>query len=81
MCSPCLGARLETLSVDSGMSAGVYLHSDSKLGALVVVSGGDESLAKDIAMHVAAFNPLCLSQDDIDPHIPGLHGICVSDIM
>ena len=61
--------RLETLSVDSGMSAGVYLHSDSKLGALVVVSGGDESLAKDIAMHVAAFNPLCLSQDDIDPKV------------
>ena len=61
--------RLETLSVDSGMSSGVYLHSDSKLGALVVVSGGDESLAKDIAMHVAAFNPLCLSQDDIDPQV------------
>ena len=61
--------RLETVNVSSGMSAGVYLHSDSKLGALVVVSGGDESLAKDIAMHVAAFNPLCLSQDDIDPQV------------
>ena len=61
--------RLETVNVGSGMSAGVYLHSDSKLGALVVVSGGDESLAKDIAMHVAAFNPLCLSQDDIDPQV------------
>jgi elongation factor Ts len=61
--------RLETVSIGSGMSAGVYLHSDSKLGALVVVSGGDESLAKDIAMHVAAFNPLCLSQDDIDPQV------------
>jgi elongation factor Ts len=35
----------------------------------VAVSGGDESLAKDIAMHVAAFNPLCLSKSDIDPQI------------
>ena len=61
--------RLKTVNIGSGMSAGVYLHSDSKLGALVVVSGGDESLAKDIAMHVAAFNPLCLSQDDIDPQV------------
>ena len=61
--------RLKTVNVGSGMSAGVYLHSDSKLGALVVVSGGDEYLAKDIAMHVAAFNPLCLSQDDIDPQV------------
>ena len=51
------------------MSAGSYLHSDSKLGAVVVVSGGDKSLAKDIAMHVAAFNPLCLSETDLDPEI------------
>jgi elongation factor Ts len=51
------------------MNSGVYLHSDSKLAAVVVLSGGDESLAKDIAMHVAAFNPLCLSQADIDPEV------------
>jgi elongation factor Ts len=54
--------RLVTQEFISDMSAGSYLHSDSKLGAVVVVSGGDESLAKDIAMHVAAFNPLCLSE-------------------
>ena len=35
----------------------------------MVISGGDETLAKDIAMHVAAFNPLCLSEADIDPQI------------
>ena len=35
----------------------------------MVISGGDETLAKDIAMHVAAFNPLCLSEADIDPEI------------
>jgi elongation factor Ts len=51
------------------MNTSSYLHSDSKLGAIVVISGGDDSLAKDIAMHVAAFNPLCLSESDIDPQI------------
>ena len=61
--------RLETLEFSSDMNSGVYLHSDSKLAAVVVLSGGDESLAKDIAMHVAAFNPLCLSQSDIDPEV------------
>ena len=61
--------RLETLEFSSDMNSGVYLHSDSKLAAVVVLSGGDESLAKDIAMHVAAFNPLCLSQADIDPEV------------
>ena len=61
--------RLETLEFSSDMNSGVYLHSDSKLAAVVVLLGGDESLAKDIAMHVAAFNPLCLSQSDIDPEV------------
>ena len=61
--------RLITKDFSSDMNAGSYIHSDSKLGAVVVISGGDESLAKDIAMHVAAFNPLCLSESDLDPEI------------
>lgn len=35
---------------------GVYLHG-SRIGAVVALKGGDESLARDIAMHVAAINP------------------------
>ena len=61
--------RLETIEYSSEMNTGSYVHSDSKLGSIVVISGGDETLAKDIAMHVAAFNPLCLSEADIDPQI------------
>ena len=61
--------RLETIEYSSEMNTGSYVHSDSKLGSIVVISGGDETLAKDIAMHVAAFNPLCLSEADIDPEI------------
>ena len=61
--------RLETIEYSSDMNTGSYVHSDSKLGSIVVISGGDETLAKDIAMHVAAFNPLCLSESDIDPQI------------
>jgi len=61
--------RLITKDFSSDMNVGSYIHSDSKLGAVVVISGGDESLAKDIAMHVAAFNPLCLSESDLDPEI------------
>jgi elongation factor Ts len=61
--------RLITKDFSSDMNAGSYIHSDSKLGAVVIISGGDESLAKDIAMHVAAFNPLCLSESDLDSEI------------
>ena len=61
--------RVVTLEYDSSMDIGVYIHSDSKLGSLVVVKDGSNDIAKDIAMHVSAFNPLCLSQDDIDQDV------------
>jgi len=41
-----------------------YLHG-SRIGVLVELQGGDEALAKDIAMHVAASKPLCVSADQV----------------
>ena len=35
---------------------GSYIHG-SRIGSLVALQGGDESLASDLAMHVAAINP------------------------
>jgi elongation factor Ts len=35
---------------------GTYLHG-TRIGALVAIQGGDEALARDLAMHVAAVNP------------------------
>ena len=61
--------RVVTLEFDSSMKIGIYIHSDSKLGSLVVTKDGSDEIAKDIAMHVSAFNPLCLSQDDIDKDV------------
>ena len=43
-----------------------YVHG-SKIGVLVELEGGDNTLAKDIAMHVAAMNPTNISPDDVDP--------------
>ncbi len=61
--------RVVTLEFDSSMNIGIYIHSDSKLGSLVVTKDGNDEIAKNIAMHVSAFNPLCLSQDDIDKEV------------
>ncbi len=41
-----------------------YLHG-SKIGVLVALQGGDEQLGKDIAMHVAASKPVCVSKDQV----------------
>jgi elongation factor Ts len=46
-----------------------YVHGGSKIGVLVDVVGGDDALAKDIAMHVAASKPLALSRDEVSPEI------------
>jgi elongation factor Ts len=43
-----------------------YIHSDGKLASLVLLANSNDSLGKDIAMQVAANNPLAISPDDID---------------
>lgn len=47
---------------------GAYLHG-TRIGVLVALKGGDEALAKDIAMHIAANKPLAISQSDVDPSL------------
>ena len=42
-----------------------YVHGGSKIGTLVDVVGGDEALARDIAMHIAAAKPVALSKSDV----------------
>lgn len=45
-----------------------YLHG-SKIGVLVALKGGNEAMGKDIAMHVAASNPMVLSGEQVAPEI------------
>lgn len=44
-----------------------YVHGGSKIGVLVDVIGGDDDVAHDIAMHIAASKPKALDKDGIDP--------------
>lgn len=41
-----------------------YSHG-SKIGVLVRISGGRPDLGKDVAMHIAAMRPVCVSKDDV----------------
>lgn len=52
----------------AGVSAevvGDYVHGNNRIGVLVALKGGDEALARDIAMHVAAVNPQFVKADDV----------------
>ena len=46
-----------------------YIHGGSKIGVLVDVIGGDNTLAKDLAMHIAASKPLALSREDVSAEV------------
>ena len=42
-----------------------YIHGGAKIGVLVDVMGGDETLGKDLAMHIAASKPVALSGEEV----------------
>ena len=45
-----------------------YLHG-AKMGVMVDYTGGDETLGKDLAMHIAASKPICVSGEQISPDL------------
>ena len=56
--------RIASLEVDHG-TVGVYVHGNSRIGVLVGLSNKDTTLARDIAMHVAAVNPKVVASEDM----------------
>jgi elongation factor Ts len=46
---------------------GGYVHHDAKSGVLLEVEGGNDDLAKSIAMHVAAMKPKAATTAELDP--------------
>ncbi len=55
--------RVQTIKADNGV-LGAYKHGD-KIAVVVSLEGGDEALAKDVAMHIAASKPECISEADV----------------
>jgi elongation factor Ts len=58
-----INVRRYTL-VETNGTLGAYLHG-TRIGVLVEMKGGNEELAKDIAMHVAASRPVCVNESEV----------------
>jgi len=56
--------RVGVVSAPDGVVGG-YVHGNNRIAVLVELSGGDEELAKDVAMHVAAVNPAVVAPADM----------------
>lgn len=57
--------RFTVLTKGDDESFGYYLHNQGLIGALVQVKNADETVAKHVAMHVAATKPEYLTKDDV----------------
>lgn len=54
--------RFSLMSTDGRFSS--YSHG-VRIGVVVEMQGGDDELGKDVAMHVAATNPVCVSEEQV----------------
>ncbi len=59
--------RFTTLSSSNNIVGG-YVHG-GRIGTLVELEGGDQTLAKDIAMHIVANNPLVISPSQVSQEL------------
>lgn len=58
--------RFQRVTTEGG--TGFYLHGE-KIGVLVSLEKADDELAKDVAMHIAASKPACVSEADVAPEV------------
>ncbi len=54
--------RFEKFTTEGGTAC--YLHG-SKMGVIVELAMADPELGKDVAMHIAASKPICVSEDEV----------------
>ena len=64
---------LQSLATISGEGVVSYVHSNNKLGVLVAINQGVnaevEAAGKDVAMQIAAMNPVAVDKGDVDPSV------------
>lgn len=60
--------RLQVVAAEANTLLGFYVHT-GRIGAIVQIKGGDEQLAKDLALHIIANNPTVISADEIAQQI------------
>jgi len=46
-----------------------YVHSNNRISVLAALTGGNEEVAKDVAMHVAAVNPQVVKPEDMPEEV------------
>ncbi|WOJ96378.1 translation elongation factor Ts [Congregibacter brevis] len=56
--------RIALTNAENGV-VGAYVHGNNRIAVLVELQSGDQDLARDVAMHVAAVNPQVVQPSDM----------------
>lgn len=56
--------RLQFADANQGIVES-YVHNNNRIAVLLSITGGDETLARDVAMHIAAVSPLVVRAEDV----------------
>ena len=56
---------LRRIAVIEGENVGLYIHGNKRIGVLVDMIGGDNEVAKDVAMHICGCTPLYVKPEDV----------------
>ncbi len=59
--------RVQIITTETGV-LGAYKHGD-RIAVLTVLTSQDSALAKDVAMHIAASRPECISEDQLSEEL------------
>ena len=61
--------RVALVEAKEGETLGLYVHSNKRIGVAAVIKGGDESVAKDVAMHICASKPDFVKPEDVSAEV------------
>lgn len=57
--------RFTVMEKSEGQAFGAYSHMGGRVSALLLLDGTNEEVAKDVAMHITAINPLYVSREEV----------------
>ena len=61
--------RVALVEAKDDETIGLYVHSNKRIGVAVVLKGGDETIAKHVAMHVCASKPDFVHPEDVSAEV------------
>lgn len=61
--------RFEKVTKADDEVFGTYIHLGGKIGTIIVLKGGTEEVAKDVAMQAAAMSPIALTRDEVPAEV------------